>query len=50
MMVNGDLMYVYDHLSYMLQLPYYKDGKVNMSQTHAILRYLGIKHGLGELC
>ena len=28
------------------QLPYYIDGVVKLSQTFAILKYLGRKHGL----
>lgn len=29
-----------------MQLPYYMDGDVKLSQTFAILKYLGRKHGL----
>ena len=28
------------------QLPYYKEGNAILSQTYAILKYLGRKHGL----
>ena len=31
------------------QLPYYMDGDVKLSQTFAILKYLGRKHGLAPV-
>ena len=30
------------------QLPYYKDGTVSLSQSHAILRYIGRKYNLSK--
>ena len=34
-------------ISYLyFQVPYYKDGDVKLTQTMAILKYLGRKHGL----
>jgi len=32
----------------MLQLPYYIDGDVKITETSAIFAHLGRKHGLGK--
>ena len=32
---------------YIFQLPYYIDGDIKITQSNAILRYIGRKYGLG---